>query len=454
MRIQKRGVDLDLDWNPELEETDELDLREIPGGWGVNEAVWTPEMGLLPRFCKEDGMMGYWDLHNDRWGIEPRFKRGTLFHYGLAAVCLEDERWFFIDYEGNWLEHLGYSEIQPRFSEGERRIVVSRNREGTIFSRDGIIDYDGREIYPCRCYWIDEYENGICRSEIYHEDENEIFFIDLYGHELSYSVQDNRPDGYAVIESNNQIYILTPERQLIAYPHTLNTSSSYLGPGLFKIQDEEGHVGAADVAGNIIIPTMYLRIEKTGDNGWFPVTSEEGAFYVDRDNNPHLDLGFKNTKSFNCYGFAVASDNEGKYAIIDSDGDFLFPPSFSLIYEIEPMLWIGINFNDLLTGRYEDDMDAIIGPGLVDRKLEFNKIGSRKEGLFYVFKLEGDKSGHDVRMSNHGFINRYGEVIIKLPDDCVHCYDFDEGLAKIFYSADMMQDYGYMDHWGTIVKWN
>lgn len=179
MRIQKRGVDLDLDWNPELEETDELYLGDIPGGWGVNERPWMPEMGLLPRFRKEDEMMGYWDLHNDSWGIEPQYKLGTLFHDGLAAVCLEDERWFFID----------------------------------------------------------------------------------------------------------------------------------------------------------------------------------------------------------------------------------------------------------------------------------NKIAWREEGLFLVYYIEGDKSGHDSSTSNFGFIDRYGDVKIKLPADCVSCWLFDEGLAIVYYSDDM-QDCGYMDHWGTIVKGN
>lgn len=449
MRIMKLGVDFDLDWHPELEETDELYLGDIPGGWGVNEKPWMPEMGLLPRFRKEDEMMGYWDLHNDSWGIEPQYKLGTLFHNGLAAVCLEDGRWFFIDYEGNRLEYLGYSDVQPSFSERERRIVVHRD------TMDGIIDYHGSEIYPCVCDSIEEYVNGICRAEIYNSerDDDDIIFIDLFGHELNYYVHDNRPDGYAVVESDNQIFILTPERQLIEYPHTLDTDCSYLGPGLFKIQDENGQVGAADINGNIIIPAEYLRIDKPGDNGWFPVTNEEGAFYVDRDNNPHLDFGFKCTQPFNCYGYAAASDEDGKFAIIDSDGEFLFPPTLSSIDEIEPMLWIGRKWDDLWTGRYEDDMVVIIGPGLVDRKLKFNKIFWREEGLFLVFFIEGDKSGHDSSTSNFGFIDRYGDVKIKLPADCVSCWLFDEGLADVYYSDDM-QDCGYMDHWGTIVKDN
>ena len=437
MRILKRGVDWDFD--PELEESDELELGDIPGGWGVNENVWTPELHLLPRFRKEDEAMGYWNLQTDSWEIEPEFREGTLFHNGVAAVRFDDNQWFFIDAERNLLQDLGVSETRkPEFTES--RIVVDRNGRPTI------IDYDGNEIYSCPGTYdmIWGYENGICRIDISHEndDEDDSVFIDLNGHELNGYVHESRPDGYAIIELNNQIHILTPEGHQIEYPHTLDKESSYLGPGLFRIQNEHELYGAADIEGKIIIPIEYLEIGRQGDNGWFPVKTDNGAFYIDRDNKAHLDFGFRDTEPFNCHGFAIASSEDGCFGIIDSNGIFVIPPTFERIRETEPLLWIC---------RDKNDGDVIIGPGIVDRKLQFNSIVSPKEGLFLVYTVVEDEKGLDS-VSDYAFIDRYGEV--KIPQiDCLGCHDFNEGLAEVQFS-DVFENRGYIDHWGTIVKDN
>lgn len=434
MRILRRGIDWDLD--PDLEETDELDLGDVPGGRGVNEAVWTPELYLLPRFRKEDGMMGYWNLRTDRWEIEPIFKKGSLFHDGVAAVCFDDYQWFFIDSEWNIIDKLGLSTWEPKFSEEERRIFVHR------IGGWGVIDYEGGEVYPCVCWdYVDGYRNGICslkRTLL----GNDYVYIDVDGHVLDYDIIHSCPDGNTVIKMNGQTCILTPERRIIEIPQ-ITEYDSYLGPGLFRINDDCGRFGASDVDGKTIIPTEYWKIEQIGADGLFPVTFDQGAYYVDMDNNVHLDFGFKDTMPFNCYGFAAASNEEGYFGIIDSDGDFVFPPTFKYIYEIETMLW---------EGRYEDGKVVLIGPDLniVDCQLDLNSIRFLREGLLNVTIMKSGESNDES--STYAFIDRYGEVKIS-PFTGYFCQDFHEGLAEFYYDDDLQEE-GLMDHWGTIVKYN
>lgn len=435
MRILRRGIDWDFD--PDLEETDELPIEEIPGGWGVNEAVWTPELYLLPRFRKEDGMMGYWNLQTDSWEIEPLFKKGSLFHYGVAAVSFDDYQWFFIDSEGNIIDKLGLSTVwEPKFSEKERRIFVHR------IGGWGVIDYEGEEVYPCVCFdYVYDYRNGICSLKRT-LDGNDYVYIDVNGHVLDYDIIHRRPDGNTVINMNGQVCILTPERRIIEIPQ-ITEYDSYLGPGLFRINDDYGRFGASDVDGKIIIPIEHRKIEQIGTNGLFPVTSDQGAYYVDMDNNVHLDLGFKDTMPFNYYGFAAASNEEGYFGIIDSDGDFVFPPTFKYIYEHETMLW---------EGTYEDGKTVFIGPDLViiDCPLELDSIRRCKEGLFNVMIMNDNEE--DGQPKTYAFIDRYGEVKIS-PFTGYNCQDFHEGLAEIYFDENW-EDMGLMDHWGTIVKDN
>ncbi|MCR4932544.1 MAG: WG repeat-containing protein [Bacteroidales bacterium] len=206
------------------------------------------------------------------------------FKEGMAAVMDKNNRWVYIDKNGDvkieWKISSDRSCIAYNFSEGLAQVKDSKGW--------GFIDKNGRLVIPCQWESAGGFSDGLA------------------------SVRDNN-DNYGYIDKSGRLVI----------PCIWKKGWASFNEGLAYVGDNNGKYGFIDKSGRIIIPCQYGRA-KDFSEGLAAVydTEKKGYGYIDKNGRIVIPCQWKEAYDFGACGegYARVVDSRGKYAYIDRTG--------------------------------------------------------------------------------------------------------------------------------------
>lgn len=254
-------------------------------------------------------------------------------------------------------------------------------------------------------------------------------------------------------------------------PHFDLAQSFSEGLAAFEIGDKWGYI---DLQGNVVIEPQYdgarpfheglasvlLKNEGNGyinQNGEWAIEPEKldqdyigfGDFhdglarvgylysksgYIDRTGSLVIPRIYESSEVGGDFseGVVAVSIEGGRRGYIDTTGNFVPQPTFEGIgdfYEGLAEVRIGDEF-----GYMDRQWNIVIEP-------QFKETSPFSDGLANVVALDGKR----------GFIDKTGEMVIELPDNCNPWYFSEELGVFISGGQDELHKYGYIDKAGNIV---
>ena len=347
---------------------------------------------------KKDGKYGYIDRAGKEV-IPCQYDDADRFNIGLAAVS-KDGKYGYIDRMGKEVIPFKYFHARSFFDNG--LAVVSEHDD--IYTKvitsghvcfghriSGLIDRTGKEIVPCKYFYIGDFIEGLA----------------IVGGKGEYGYK------YGLIdETGKEIVPCQYDEKLWPFKEGLAMVTKDLKSGYI------------DRTGKEIVPCQYdyaysfseglARVEKNGKHS-----------YIDKTGKEVIPCQYDYAYSFS-EGLARVEKN-GKYGYIDKTGKEVIPCQYTMACNFNGDLARVVNKRSIWIDK--------TGKKVCDYIDDFN------DGLAIVARLNND--GRYI----YGYIDKTGKEVI--PCQYADADNFSEGLAKVArLSNDGRYIYGYIDKTG------
>lgn len=339
--------------------------------WGLRDHMGNVAVGVKfdQIWCVTENLIAV--KQNDRWGCVDRTGKivipnnfDSIKYLKDGIVCLRKDKQEKVDFfthtekyyglysfEGKQLTPFKYWQI-PRIS--EEMIVVS---EG--LSKEGFIDFDGKEIAPCVYDSIGRFKDG----SAYFQRSGLWGFIDKTGKEIiapKYEVAFNFGDGKKVVEKEDKRFVIDIDEHIVIPERYINIGELYDGLSLVY-KGSRGNLmhGYIDKDGNEVIPLIYNQasqfinglakvrkgkkfgvIDKTGtevipfkydsihleNEIGFEVSVEGKKGYINRYNQEIIPIIYDQVCQY-AYGI-IEVRLDKKWGVVDSNGDVVIPINY------------------------------------------------------------------------------------------------------------------------------
>lgn len=376
-----------------------------------NEKEWVDCIAALD--CST-GKYGYYSATDNTWAIEPVFQKAAPFDDPITAVKDQNDRWGFINTEGEYVIPAKYKDVDLDsyygFEDDEDIAAVVTEDGRTVYVRR-----TGEEIYPSKlepdCE-VTRYWNGcllICQNErwgvadktgkiiipVKYNDGDQDFiiaknFIAVHVQEL---------DGEIGRESKWELFDHTGKRiegrtysDIHDFDNVCITTVSENDTEKYGMIDQNGTEILPCVCDDIWCINDSWNLSRFGD--------DDVAFAVRKDVNSMISLYNKNGEELIHEGFEdieefpefpeemdiCAVECEDKIGFIDRKGNYLLEPTFN--------------------AYQNDDMDLPVDPCF--RGKDFGLIPDKKTGRYALldkdFKVITDYKYTDIGPVNCGLI--------------------------------------------------
>ena len=356
---------------------------------------------------KKDGKYGYIDRAGKEV-IPCQYDDADRFNIGLAAVS-KDGKYGYIDRMGKEVIPFKYFHARSFFDNG--LAVVSEHDD--IYTKvitsghvcfghriSGLIDRTGKEIVPCKYFYIGDFIEGLAIVGGKGEYGYKYGLIDETGKEIvpcQYDEVYPFKEGLAMVTKNLKSgYIDRTGKEIVPCQYDFAFSFS---EGLARVENRNG-IYISEIGPKY---TKYY-IDKTGK----AVITHQ---YIEDDFSEGLARVYKN----------------GKYGYIDKTGKEVIPCQYTMAYDFNGDLARVVNKRSIWIDK--------TGKKVCDYIDDFN------DGLAIVARLNND--GRYI----YGYIDKTGKEVI--PCQYANADNFSEGLAKVArLSNDGRYIYGYIDKTG------
>jgi len=313
--------------NPQLLEKS-IDKLLIPVADNGATTIW--EAGEGARW----GYMSFGDVYLGTPGraaeyiIKPIYDEARLFEEGLGAVCL-DNKWGFIDEEGNMVIEPAYNEVTD-FKYGSARVKIYEVIEGNGEARWALIDDEGNLLTDFIYSSIRDFKDGLFIAERMKTSMDGIKYQSY--HYLSADGSERFPDIVSEIKGYKGDIPYVHWGKCIFYDmqgNRLFDEEYFLTSGFFEGHAAvlENHLsnrwGYIDLTGAMVIEDKFT-FAGNFDNGYAFVkdSMSKSGFLIDTHGIPYLEeLQISGITRFNDDGYALAySDIITKKEVTDETG--------------------------------------------------------------------------------------------------------------------------------------
>lgn len=418
----------------------------------------SPPSTLIPHRC-ENGKFGYVDEKGKEW-IEGKYDYAEEFSEDLAVVQVG--RYFgYIDRKGEIVIPLQYTQA-AYFLQG--RALVAKEE---LY---GFIDKENREIIPC----IYERITPFASHEAYAVKNGKTGIIDTEGKVLvpfEYDKIEQLKSGLFVVNQAGREGFLNAQKQMIL-------PCQY---GYYTIEDKEGkplivlrtkddtpyyrisynsRYGLMDFEGNVLTPCKYEKIGAFTDGNLAHVILNDKVGYIDSNGKEVIPpiYDYSRTLPGNRYalykdGLCYLVDNrtgkqvtsqvynkieqyrdnllkvslDGKYGMIDPDGNIVLEPIYDEMYVYDDWLKLYIKGSgkDGFAGRATVEEAKLVIP--CDRYVRIES-----------FNLGGGQYAEAVKAVakytyRNGVVNRQGKEVV--PCQYIHIYMIENGKCLVMESG-------------------
>lgn len=296
-------------------------------------------------------------------------------------------------------------------------IIVSNANKSGILEKWGLVDLKGQEILPCIYEHIDYYRKEkifVLRFVVNDKTKYKVLNVQ---NEMAYNDQQREYDeltdfheGMAGAKINDNEYIINCKGQIVtnvpplySYGDCPSYEPGCYTEGLLCLQkrgDRENTYGVLNSNGKELTSFTYRK--EYVKNGWILLYNEEERVAVDQ--NEHI-YKMPKTDECNVIGNYLCCSKNGKYGLLDQEGNTVLPFEYGGIYsENEHSLRSSENDNYIIS--YKENKIIIFDMNLQElltiEDAENVSIKRIKDGIIVL----GDEESN-----RYGFMNFKGEVL-------------------------------------------
>lgn len=366
---------------------------------------------ILIAVNSNDGVGYFTDLNGRKlFGLD--FQNVSKFVNGLAAVK-KDDKWGCINSRGEFKIPCVYDDLALM----PKGIVVMT---GEMF---GLMDYDGKEIYPCVFDYLPIYGEALTKVMVdgkygVMNSEFELVIPCVYdaceAAEYNYSEETIEPESNIVVTLGDKCGMLSPEGETLieCLYDDLCLYTNYV------VAKKDGLCGCLNLNEEVVVPFIYDDIIICEDGNF--VAEKNGKYgYVDSDNNLIVPFEYDDLSWSPYYKLLFSTSNETK-GLITKGGELVFSGVYDSIYPVTENLFIVIEDEKYgLADRY--------GTVVLPCKYEYIDDLSNEDGMSkgYLIVYDGEK---------YGSVNYLGEQVVP----CI----YDELVAYVYkFEFDDYFDY-------------
>lgn len=347
-------------------------------------------------------------------------------------LACKDEKYGFLDMEGNWIVPPVYAKAWD-YSE-ERAFVSGENVSNYVYYMD-MIDLSG-EVIKKSVHPVSHFKNGMAIVEMpIGEGENKSYksgVMDREGNWIvppRYDKVEKFKDGYAIVWDNDREGVIDEKgNDIIPLEYkTISACEDY-----FKITDEKNKVGLANREGKIIISPKYSNCWVNSLIGLIEIENKGKYGLADLNGKVILKPTLGYISSYFVEGkYLKVETKDGKSGWMDIKGNLLGSQWFDGTKDFSEGL-AAVKINDLW-GFIDPDGKIVIEP-------QFDEVIDFKNGISIV------------NVSNHwGLIDKKGDWLVDPKFDEIKKFSNGIAPAKIFNPKARSSKWGFIDEKANFV---
>lgn len=172
------------------------------------------------------------------------------------------------------------------------------------------------------------------------------------------------------------------------------------------IQSSNGLCGYIDITGNLVVPCIYVETFDYS-NGLARVKDDKGNLFIDLDGKPLTDNHWKRASDY-AYGYAIVSDAQNQYGIINTNGQLVYPLNAHHILDIASphSVWIALDDSGYY-GLFQFETKEFCTP--IEWEIAFDDEGFPYRNEYYIVKKNG----------RYNLISENGELLLPTSYDII-----------------------------------
>lgn len=172
------------------------------------------------------------------------------------------------------------------------------------------------------------------------------------------------------------------------------------------IQSSNGLCGYIDITGNLVVPCIYVETFNYS-NGLARVKDDKGNLFIDLDGKPLTDDHWKRASDY-AYGYAIVSDAQDQYGIINTNGQLVYPlNAYQIMDIVSPYsAWIALDDSGYY-GLFQFETNKFCTP--IQWEISFDDGGFPYRNGYYIVKKNG----------RYNLISEMGEVLLPVDYDII-----------------------------------